>query len=121
MKRSLTLCIAVLMSLAVVPPHASGGTGCPNLKLCVWSGTNNTGTGLKIRGDVGVSNKIANYLNNQASSAHNLTGHAVYLYDRRNAEGDKVCIEPGDYVSDLQTFNDRASSSKVKSSDVCPA
>lgn len=103
------------------PPKARGG-GCPEGKLCLWADNKGGGQQVNIRDKRGVSNKLANMMNNEASSLVNETEHRVYLYDKRDAKGDRRCFEPEAEIADLGAdagFNDIASSTKVTKGDTC--
>jgi Peptidase inhibitor family I36 len=97
--------------------------GCPDKTLCVWENDDDGGTLVKIHG-TGVSNKLAQKLNNQASSAINNRGRRAYLYDKRNGDGDRICLDPHAEVAslgDYGNFNDLASSSRnAKPKSDCP-
>jgi sarcosine oxidase delta subunit len=92
----------------------AGGEACPAKTLCVWEHNEGAGQLVKIAKD-GISNKLAEKMNNGASSVINNRNKRAYLYDRRNGKGTKVCLSPGAEVGDLGSFadfNDLASSSK---------
>jgi hypothetical protein len=103
------------------PPKARGG-GCPEGKLCLWADNEGGGQQVNVRGR-GVSNKLANKMNNEASSLVNETEHRVYVYDKRDAKGDRRCFEPEAEIADLGAdagFNDIASSTRIATGETCP-
>jgi maltose-binding protein MalE len=114
-------CLAVVAQLG--GKAQAGIEPCPEKTLCVWQHNDGGGQLVKIKSD-GISNKLAEKMNNEASSLINNRGKRSYLYDKRNGQGAKICLSPHDSFSDLGAefgFNDLASSSKNtdKKSD-CP-
>jgi Peptidase inhibitor family I36 len=111
------------VALAVPGEGGAGGLGCPDDRVCVWEHDDGNGVQVKLRGR-GVSNKLADKMNNEASSLFNNTGGAMFLYDKRNAKGDRVCFGPSVEVPSFtiagKGFNDRASSAKLTGRDDCP-
>jgi hypothetical protein len=112
---------AAALAVASVGGTASAGPpACPEKTLCVWQHADFDGQLVKIT-KKGVSNKLAEKMNNEASSVINNFNKRAFLYDKRNAEGDRFCFAGGDEVPNLGPFNDLASSSKVTKSDkLCP-
>jgi hypothetical protein len=111
---------AVVVALNVVGSAAAGVKACPSKTLCVWEHADFDGKLVKIT-KKGVSNKLAEKMNNEASSVINNFNKRAFLYDKRNAEGDRFCLAGGDQVPFIGDFNDLASSSKVTKSDkLCP-
>ena len=68
---------------------------------------------MKIKSD-GISNKLAEKMNNEASSFINNRNRRAYLYDKRNGEGERICLGPTVSAPSLgaYSFNDLASSSR---------
>ncbi len=119
--------LAVLVGL-VLALSASAVSGakripfppCPKQTLCVFEHDNFEGQRVKI-GGTGVSNKLADEMNNQASSYYNRRGRVSFLYVGRNAEGERECAAPREAETSLPGFNDLASSTKLtKKRTVCP-
>lgn len=102
---------------------AARGDNCPNGFVCLWEDQGYAGNRIKIKDERGVSNKVADEMNNAASSLSNQGDHAVRIYDRKNAKGIRTCFEAGGYTSSLGDagFNDRASSTKVIGKELCNA
>jgi Tol biopolymer transport system component len=71
---------------------------------------------------IGVSNRLAKLMNNQASSVYNDRTGAAFIYDNRNAEGPHICLETGDGFDDMTdaSFNDMATSTKLTHRKHCP-
>jgi hypothetical protein len=105
---------------------ASAGTKplCPKKTLCVWADDKGGGQLVKIKKD-GISNKLAEKMNNEASSVINNRNRRSYLYDKRNGKGEKVCLSPHAEIVSLGAFadfNDMATSSKnAKKKKACPS
>jgi hypothetical protein len=114
---------AMVAMIASLGGQASAGPPCPEKTLCLFEHNGFTGQVVKIRKD-GVSNKLAEKMNNQASSAVNNLRTRAFLYEKRNGKGDKICLQHKDYWESLGTtfdFNDVASSSRnTKNRDDCP-
>ena len=112
--------MAVMVSLTGTA--GAGGTGCPSKTLCVYGSDNFAGDVVKISKD-GISNKIAEKLNNAASSVVNNRNRRSFLYDGKNGKGERVCITPHAEITSLGafSFNDLASSSKnTNNKTECP-
>ena len=119
---ALTLAVAVGAGLVMSGSATARGSECSKGKLCFWAGTEGTGKQVNVSGRRGVSNKLANEMNNEASSFINGTEHRVYLYAKRDGKGDLRCYEPFAVEADLEAdsgFGDVASSSKVTKGDTC--
>lgn len=127
--RFAVLALAATVAVAVVavpfggPAAASQtekGSACPNNAVCVYADPGGLGQRVVLK-EFGVSNKLAKRMNNEASSAINIADGAIFFYDKRNAEGDRVCMAPND-KGNLSTFGfeDRASSSKLTHRNHCP-
>ena len=116
------LLAVVAAGLAVSSSATARGDLCPDNRLCIWENNEGGGELVKIRG-TGVSNKLANKMNNEASSLVNATDVKVFLYDRKNAEGESRCFDPGEEVADLGAhsgYNDIASSTRIARGESCP-
>ena len=111
------------IALAVPGEGGAGGLGCPDGRVCIWEHDDGGGVELRLKGK-GVSNKLGEKMNNAASSLFNNTGGAVFLYDKRNAKGDRLCFGPSVEVASFTVagngFNDRASSAKLTERAGCP-
>ena len=122
--------IAVSVSAAVVAGGAASADPaqdkahrapipCPKRTLCLWKHSNYAGKRIEIQGK-GLSNQIANQLNNEVSSGYNRRSAVSYLYEGKHGEGDFFCFvakEEVSYVGDA--FNDVASSSRLTTQDLC--
>jgi hypothetical protein len=117
--------LAAAIGLIALVPGSGSARGpiplppCPKKTLCVWQ-DGYVGEKLKIDGK-GISNEIARKLDDEVSSFYNRRNGVAYLYEDKNAKGDRYCIPPKghtDYIGDF--FNDRVSSSKLTSKDGCP-
>jgi hypothetical protein len=120
--RSLVAALVVLGSLVVATP-TTATINCPAGKVCLWAGEFATQEQINVSDRKGVSNKVGDKMNNQASSVENDTDYAVFLYDKRNARGERICIEPtGTVVNQLSalTFDNVTSSTKVTRKEACP-
>jgi hypothetical protein len=128
--RSTRLALLALGGAAVALLASLGGSAsagptplCPEKTLCVFEHNEAGGQVVKLT-KKGVSNKLAKKMNNEASSVLNETNKRIFLHDKRNGKGDRVCISPfGGTASlaDFGDFNDRASSSKItKNKEDCP-
>ena len=108
---------------AIQSTDAAAGGGCPDKTLCVWQDNEGGGQLVKISSD-GISNKLANKMNNEASSVINNRNRRAYLFAGRNGKGTKVCLSPHAEIGDLGSFadfNDVASSSKnTDRTEGCP-
>jgi hypothetical protein len=112
-------CLAMLASLG---GEASAGVPllCPEKTLCVFADNDFGGQVVKIDGK-GVSNKLAKKMDDQASSVINTRGKRAYLYEMKNGNGSRFCIDPHSSVVSLGGFNDLASSSKnSRKAGLCP-
>ena len=115
--------LGAVLSLGL-PVGASGAhryDACPKRTVCVFADINFIGERVTLT-KPGISNKLANKMNNEASSVVNDRGKAVFLYDNKNGHGVATCIAPHTYAEDLsdRTFNDMASSSKLTKREHCP-
>lgn len=124
-RKGLTLAaLAAALGLIALAPGNVGARGeappCPKKTLCVWEDASYQGVRVKIDGR-GISNEIAQKLDDQASSVYNRRGDVSYLYTDQNGEGESFCIEPKDYIGFISGFNDVASSSKLTKKNHCPA
>ena len=90
----LLVAIALIAASFAAAPATDATAMCPDNTLCFWSGINQTGEQVNVSKRKGVSNKIGNRMNNDASSAENDTGYAAILYDKRNGRGVSICIDP---------------------------
>jgi hypothetical protein len=125
-RRLLLPAIVALMTvvLGAIPGQSRAAVGpvCDYGKFCVWVDPNLSGDEVKFKEtDHELSNKIANQMDNQASSAWNNTALAAKLYERRDGKGSFLCIPPNTVVSDFNSmsFDNRASSSKVTKKAGC--
>jgi hypothetical protein len=110
------------------PGEIAGGAeqrvepSCPKRTLCVYEHDQWEGQRVKIT-ETGISNKLAEQMNNRASSAWNRRGKTAVLYTGKNAHGGRLCIRPGGFpdILSLAGFNDVASSTKLsKKATACP-
>ena len=105
------------LTLLLLPAESQGSpSSCPDETLCVWAKTDYRGQRVKITKINHVSNKLANEMNNEASSLKNKITRTGQLYDKRDGGAGEVygfCDDEN--VSDLGSFNGLASSSIVGS------
>jgi hypothetical protein len=117
--------LAAAAGVLALMPSAVGARGeappCPRQTLCLWKQIGYEGKRVEIEGH-GVSNQLAQEMNNEASSYYNRRGSVSYLYEDKNGEGDGYCISPRDFYSDLDGggFGNRASSTRLTPKDQCP-
>ncbi len=119
-----TLTVAAATAIALISTAGDAGArggNCPDNKLCVWKNEGFDGQRVKIGGH-GVSNKLAKEMNNDAHSVDNNLENAAFLYEKKNAKGDFVCIGPDEENQNLGLigFNDRASSTRITNGNACP-
>ncbi|MDQ2675923.1 MAG: peptidase inhibitor family I36 protein [Actinomycetota bacterium] len=118
MKRTALIALISMVALAPAAGEAAKGKtkkSCPKEALCVWTKAGFAGKRVVVKDD-GVSNAIANKINNKASSIKNRFGETIRIYDKRNANGELRCVGGVGQVDDLggsYNFDNRAASSKV--------
>jgi hypothetical protein len=102
---------ATAAALSAGPAALAGPPPCE--RVCIFADANYSGQMVTIRGK-GISNKLAEKMNNSASSVINATNDRVLLYSKRNARGFNFCVSPNSAVDWVGTdFNDVASSTKI--------
>jgi hypothetical protein len=110
---ALVLALAVGASGAASAGSAKAGSGCPEDTLCLWSKKDYKGDKVEITKVGEVSNKLAEKLNNEASSVKNKFDRDATLYAKRDGAGDQSGICPLESIPNLGDFSNRASSSLV--------
>jgi Peptidase inhibitor family I36 len=124
------LAAALVALVALVAVNSLAGTSgaathakrdaCHPGHLCVWAKPNAGGAKVSLSKS-GVSNELANKMNNKASSAINNREGAIFLYDRRDGNGDQICMEPLSKANlSMFNFDNKASSSKLTNRNHCP-
>src|SRR5919201_1205807 len=89
----LVLGAAATVATAWLTAGASAGESCPDNTLCLYQHDDFAGELVKLPKH-GLSNKLAEQMNNEASSVINNRNKRVYLYAKRNGKGDRVCFSP---------------------------
>jgi Peptidase inhibitor family I36 len=115
---SVVVAAAVALALGG-PAEGRGGPPCPKQALCVWQHEDFQGKRVVITG-TGISNEIAEKLDDEATALFNRRGKVSRLYARKNANGNVFCAGPQDQIPNFGDFNDMASSSKLTSKPGCP-
>jgi Peptidase inhibitor family I36 len=125
--RGAAFAVAVAASALVVSGTASAGGEakgppkvCPSKALCVFSSDNFMGDRVVVRRK-GISNKIAEQMDDATSSVVNTRGKVSRLYKGKNANGGVFCVNAHAAVPSVgPDFNDTASSSKLTTKIGCP-
>jgi hypothetical protein len=112
--------IALIGTVALTPAAGEAAKGktnksCPDDAICVWTKAAYRGERVVVKGE-GVSNKIGNKINNEASSVKNRFDQTIWIYDTQDATGEARCLGALDRVRDLgasYNFDDRVASSDV--------
>jgi len=107
--------VVALTALALSPAAAQASSShCPQGALCVWTGKDFKGQRLVIT-HIGVSNVIADVMNNEVSSVKNHYKFTAWLYEKRNAEGGNICLQSGGQTNlgGSFGFNNEASPSRL--------
>lgn len=124
MRRVVTIAALAVVALTVagMPAGASrtekGATGkCPADSLCLFQKDDYKGQRVVISG-FGVSNRIANQMDDEASSAKNRTGNGAILYELEDAGGEDVCIGLKEPDLDTIEFDDFTSSTKLPKNQI---
>jgi len=111
----------ILLGLAPLGNQARGVTPvCPRGYLCVFEDANYGGQVVKFH-RLGLSNRLADKMDDAASSVMNRRGGVSYLYEDPDGGGGSFCLEPhqsSTYVGDQ--FNDVASSTRLTKKNHCP-
>lgn len=112
--------IAVLLLALGGSAQGRGDPPCPAGALCVWEHSDFDGKRVVVTG-TGISNEIAEKMDDEVSSVFNRRGKASRLYARKNANGDTFCVSPQAEIPFVGgEFNDVASSSKLTKKPGCP-
>jgi hypothetical protein len=95
-------------------------SSCPAKYVCVYEDANLTGQKVKLGPKRGLTNRIAEKLNNEASSATSSRANAAIIYAGKNGKGDSRCIDGGDVQNfAAMSFDDVASSARLTRRDSC--
>ena len=114
---------AILLALAVANPFAGAAAkrgSCSTGQVCFFSDADFQGQEVRVARK-GISNKLAEKMNNQASSVVSFRDGATVVYDKRNGKGFRICLNPGTKTTDLSLadFDDRATSTRNTSKSHC--
>lgn len=118
MKRTATIVVAAVVALVPATGEAAKAKStkrCPQDAFCVWSKPDYQGKKVVLTKN-GVSNKIANQMNNRVSSTKNKFDLTVFIYDKRGAKGEIRCFSSNSKEADLggsYNFDNRAASSLI--------
>ena len=118
MKETALIALIIMVALTPAAGEASKGKAdksCPDDAICVWTKSAYRGERVVVQAE-GVSNKIGNKINNEASSIKNRFEHPISIYDKRDANGESRCLGALDRVRDLNAvynFDNRTTSSDV--------
>ncbi|MDX6587382.1 MAG: Peptidase inhibitor family [Solirubrobacterales bacterium] len=118
MKKAALIALIGMVALTPAAGEASKGKtdkSCPDDAICVWTKSAYRGERVVVQGN-GVSNKIGNKINNEASSIKNRFDQTIFIYDKRDATGELRCLGSLDRVRNLGAsygFDNRVASSDV--------
>jgi hypothetical protein len=101
------------VALGVMPATVGArGASCDKGTLCIWADASYSGQQVNLK-HKGISNKLAEKMDNLASSVKNRRDTVAFLYTDTDGLGDSYCVEPHQKVDFLGLFNDVASSTKI--------
>ncbi len=121
-----TLGVLVVALLAMGGATQTSGAADPKRglcagKLCLFAGTLGTEERVNFTA-LGISNRLAKKMDNEASSVYNDRDGVAIIYAGRNGNGAKLCLESGDAFSDMSeiNFDNKASSTRLTDRKNCP-
>ncbi len=121
MKKALIITALAVVALSPAAGEAAKSKpkkSCPSDSVCVWTKKGFKGKRVVVDGP-GISNKIGNRINNKTSSIKNRVDLTIFIYDKRDGQGERRCVDGMGGVRNLggsYNFDNRATSSDIPDS-----